>query len=57
LKHSGAIISIPKEREVPAMLRYYDQVTRRHHLKPRYKWAAWAFAAGLVFGMVMAWLL
>lgn len=35
-------------------IRYYDHLQGRDRLKPRYKWAALAFVAGLVTGMVFA---
>jgi hypothetical protein len=41
---------------VSAMLTYYDRISQRHYLKPRYKWAIWAFVAGMAFGVIMAWL-
>jgi hypothetical protein len=37
-------------------IRYYDNVEGRERLKPRYKWAAFAFAAGLIFGIVFGYI-
>lgn len=34
--------------------RYYDRLEGRERLKPRYKWAALAFLAGLAAGMLFA---
>jgi hypothetical protein len=33
-------------------IRYYDNAIGRERVKPRYKWAAIAFAAGMIFGVV-----
>jgi len=32
-------------------IRYYDTVDGRERIKPRYKWAACAFVAGVIFGV------
>jgi hypothetical protein len=34
--------------------RYYDHLEGRERLKPRYKWAALAFVAGLATGILFA---
>ena len=33
-------------------LRYYDHIHGRERIKSRYKWAALAFALGMIVGMV-----
>jgi hypothetical protein len=33
-------------------IRYYDSLDGRERIKPRYKWAAGAFFAGMIFGVV-----
>jgi hypothetical protein len=38
-------------------IRYYDHTLARHRIKNRYKWAAWAFLAGMLAGMVFAWMI
>lgn len=38
------------------MLTYYDSISQRRYLKPRYKWAIGAFIAGVLIGMAAAWL-
>jgi hypothetical protein len=35
-------------------IRYYDHAKGRDRLKARYRWAATAFAAGLILGMTCA---
>jgi hypothetical protein len=35
-------------------LQYYDPVVGRERLKPRYKWAAMAFVAGVIVGSFFA---
>lgn len=39
------------------MLTYYDHNLGRDRIKRRYSWAAGAFVAGLVFGVITAHLL
>lgn len=36
------------------MLTYYDNILGRNRVKRRYVWAAWAFVAGIVAGVVVA---
>ena len=36
------------------MLTYYDKELGRTRVKRRYVWAGWAFAAGAVFGVLIA---
>jgi hypothetical protein len=34
-------------------LRYFDSATGRLRIKPRYVWASWAFAIGLMVGLAI----
>jgi len=36
------------------MLTYYDKELGRNRVKRRYVWGAWAFLAGVVFGVLVA---
>jgi hypothetical protein len=36
------------------MLTYYDKEQGRNRVKRRYVWGAWAFAAGVVIGVLVA---
>ena len=44
-KHSGKDV---------VLLTYYDSTLGRERFKRRYVWAAWAFVAGIVLGVVIA---
>jgi hypothetical protein len=39
------------------MLTYYDSTLGRSRFKRRYVWAAWAFVAGITFGVGVGYLL
>ncbi len=35
-------------------IHYYDHTLGRERIKRRYKWAVYAFAGGMLFGMIVA---
>ena len=39
------------------MLTYYDHIRGTHRFKRRFTWAVWAFAMGILCGVVMAYAL